>query len=388
MNAETGPMIGAQEYGERLRALRDAVSVLDLDTFLVWDKESIFYLTGAAYENLERPFFILVRPAQGDLLLVPELERAHMHKVPNISDVRSYFEFPAAPGEGWADLLGSLLSSSKTVGVEPSLPVDIYRTLTRILHDVSVHDLITDLRLVKSDAEVAMIRRAALYADMAVQRLLSVSRYGASVGEVVAQTAPVAGKLAQDLGADWDPLTTSMLTAPWAAPRSSQPHAIPRPDDLLKDGPHVALNLTRALGYSAECERTFFTSVPSPREHELFRTMLQARAVAFQLVRPGVPCADIDAAVYTFLDSQGLAAPQVRLHRTGHGFGLSAHEGPWVAAGSEHTLAANMIISVEPGIYLPEIGGVRHSDTVLVTEDGYELLTRTPTALDDLILSR
>lgn len=388
MDAEGGPTISAQEYRQRLQSARDAVAALELDTFLVWDKESIFYLTGAVYENLERPFFILVRPARGDLLLVPELEREHMHKVPNITDVRSYFEFPAATGEGWEDLLATVLAPSDAVALEPSLPVDIYRRLSAICPNLSVHDLITELRLVKSDAEVAMIRRAARYADMAIQRLLDVSRYGASVAEVVAQMAPVAGKLVQDLGTEWDPLTTSMLTAPWAAPRSAQPHAIPRPDDLLKGGPHVALNLTRAQGYSAECERTFFTSAPSLREKELFTTMLQARDVAFHMVRPGVPCADIDAAVYDFLDSRGYAAPEVRLHRTGHGFGLSAHEGPWIAAGSEHVLAENMVISVEPGIYLPEIGGVRHSDTVLVTKDGYERLTRTLTALEDLTLAR
>ena len=74
------------------------------------------------------------------------------------------------------------------------------------------------------------------------------------------------------------------------------------------------------------------------------------------------------------------------LHRTGHGFGLGSHEGPWVAEGSSDVLAENMLISVEPGIYLPGVGGVRHSDTVLVTADGYERLTVFPTELESLSL--
>jgi Xaa-Pro dipeptidase len=72
------------------------------------------------------------------------------------------------------------------------------------------------------------------------------------------------------------------------------------------------------------------------------------------------------------------------LHRTGHGFGLSNHEGPWVADGSPEVLAENMLISIEPGIYIPNLGGFRHSDTVLVTADGYECLTHFPADLDSL----
>ena len=73
------------------------------------------------------------------------------------------------------------------------------------------------------------------------------------------------------------------------------------------------------------------------------------------------------------------------LHRTGHGFGLGNHEGPWVAEGSDEVLQENMIISVEPGIYISKTGGVRHSDTVLVTKDGHDLLTHYPSDLKDLI---
>lgn len=381
-------MIAAGEYQQRLMALNGTVATAGLDVFLVWDKESIFYLTGAPYENLERPFFVLVRPGKDDVLLVPQLELEHMRKVPNIRDVRSYFEFPAPSGEGWQDVLATLCRPSDAIGVEPSLPIDLYVMVSSLCPNLSVHNLISDMRLVKSDAEVTMIRRAARYADMAIQRLLDASRYGVSVAEMVAQTAPLAGKLAQDLGAEWDPLTTSMLTAPWAAPRSAQPHSIPKPSDLLQGGPHVGLNLTRILGYSAECERTFFTKTPPEEERELFGLMLRARDVGFRMVRPGASCAEIDATVNAFLASNGYSAPDVRLHRTGHGFGLSAHEGPWIAVGSGHVLAENMVISIEPGIYLPEIGGFRHSDTVLVTSDGYETLTHVPTSLAELTLAR
>ena len=76
----------------------------------------------------------------------------------------------------------------------------------------------------------------------------------------------------------------------------------------------------------------------------------------------------------------------MRLHRTGHGFGLGNHEAPWVAEGSPDILAENMVISIEPGIYMKGIGGLRHSDTVLVTKDGCELLTHLPTDIESLTI--
>ena len=112
--------------------------------------------------------------------------------------------------------------------------------------------------------------------------------------------------------------------------------------------------------------------------------MTEARSRAFAMIKPGAKCADIDAVANGFLREKGYGGRL--LHRTGHGFGLGNHEGPWVAVGSDEVLKENMIISVEPGIYLPGIGGVRHSDTVLVTGSGYELLTHYPIDLESLVI--
>jgi Xaa-Pro aminopeptidase len=112
--------------------------------------------------------------------------------------------------------------------------------------------------------------------------------------------------------------------------------------------------------------------------------MQEARRRAYAVVRPGTPCAEVDLAAKRCLQDEGFG-PYL-LHRTGHGFGLGNHEAPWVAEGSTEILAENMLISVEPGIYLPGVGGIRHSDTTLVTRDGYENLTRFPSDLDSMTL--
>ena len=104
------------------------------------------------------------------------------------------------------------------------------------------------------------------------------------------------------------------------------------------------------------------------------------------MVRPGARCGDIDAATRDFFASKGYGDRII--HRTGHGIGLGNHERPWISAGSDDALEEHMVISVEPAIYFPELGGFRHSDTVLVTKGGYEILTKYPSDLESLIVRR
>jgi Xaa-Pro dipeptidase len=140
-------------------------------------------------------------------------------------------------------------------------------------------------------------------------------------------------------------------------------------------------------GYSAESERTYFTAPPSAKAKSAFAAMMEARRRALVMIRPGVSCCELDSTVSAFLAEEGFAGEEMRLHRMGHGIGLGTHEGPWLAEGSADRLEANMVISIEPGIYLKDIGGFRHSDTVLVTEGGYELLTHYPTEMESLVVT-
>lgn len=377
--------IKAAEYVARLDKLQRLIARKGLEIFIVSCRDSIYYLTGAGYEPLERPFFLLVRPEGAPTLIAPMLDLAHMQKGVNISADHSiaYWEYPAPAGRGWPDILKNELSRFSAIGVEPGLTLEIFDEI-RDLRPRAV-PLIEELRLIKSPAEIEMIRRAARYADLAMSRMLKTAYYGALAIEGFAETGKVTRAMIRDV-ANYDPVNSSVLMAPWAAPRSAQPHSIPAFDDVLKDGPHVALVLTRVNGYSAEVERTFFTAPPDSWSIAAFKAMEEARRRMFAMIRPGQRCDEIDYAVNRFLAEEGFEGEAMRLHRTGHGFGLGAHEAPWIAEGSDHVLAENMVISNEPGIYRAGVGGVRHSDTVLVTRDGYECLTKYPVGLQELTL--
>jgi Xaa-Pro dipeptidase len=374
-------MITNQEYLDRVAKLKKQVAAAGLDAFVVSGTDSIYYLTGISYIPFERPFFIIVKPGSPASLLVPALEKVHL-KGPNVDIVHSYWDYPSPAGQGWVERLHELLSGAKVVGVEPTLPLEIYERLKGF--SVAVKPLVEQLRLVKSPAEIDMIRQAAKYADLAVQKVIAAAYYGVSDLELFSQSRAVQMQIMKDT--EYAILTTSILCGAWPGPLSAQPHGVPTLADRLKDGSHIALAAMRVNGYSAECERTFFTTGPSKDLQEAFAVMVEARKRAFAMVKPGAACSAIDKAANGYLREKGYG--DRLLHRTGHGFGLSVHEGPWVAEGSEEVLAENMLVSVEPGIYLPGIGGVRHSDTVLVTRDGYETLTHYATDIRSLIIIR
>lgn len=376
-----------REFQQRADNAARALQRAGVAQYVVTDSENIFYLTGATFEALERPFFLILDSQGSRTLIVPMLELDHLGKAWGISEdnALSYREFPAPAGCGWQDVLlgGTRLKSG--FAFDSSTPHAVASAL--ISAGGEAMDLIGPLRLIKSPLEIELVERAARYADWGVEQILRNVYAGALAVMSFVPTQHLQRKIIRETP-DWDALATKIICGAWPAPLSAEPHSIPRLDMTLGAGPHVAMVLTRVNGYAAESERTFFTVPPTSAERERFALMEQARRIAFDMVRPGVECAAIDEAVNAFLDCAGFADFRTRLHRCGHGFGLGNHEPPWIATGSTHVLQENMLISIEPGLYEHGKGGYRHSDTVLVTADGYRCLTQAPCTLERLTLPR
>ena len=344
-------------YLTRMGNLQRKIREENLDAFLVTAQDSIYYLTGASYKPIERPFFIVVYPDSEPDLVVPELERAHMGKAEGFHEVKSYFDYPAAPGENWYDKVNALVGGVSRLGVEPSATAEITSKLWA--RDIVPYGLINELRLIKTEDEITCIRTAASTADKGMALLVKSLYSGISVIELFSLSRGLQMDVVKT--GNYDPLDSEFLTVGWPAPKSAQPHSVPGLGDRLRGGPLALMCLLRINGYAAECERTVFLGPPSACDAELFHHMEKARELAFSMVRPGTPCADIDQATRDYFDGQGLSG--YILHRTGHGFGLGNHEAPWLSAGSKDVLEKNMVISIEPALYLPDRGGFRHSRT-------------------------
>ncbi len=374
-------MLLKQELIERLKRLQQMMSVHGLDSYVISSEENVWYLTNVTYKPEERPFFIIVPAKEKPILIVPKMEEKHLSKVIIDSKIISYWEYPSPVGGNWYDILQNTLKRYKRIGTETYIKSNI---LSKIYATEVVHvDLVDEIRKVKSPFELNLIKKTANLSDESMEKIFKNAYMGASVLEAFSLSKSIQTKMIKNK--TFDPITTSLLTAVWPSPISSMPHSIPNLDDRLISGPNIAMSYLRINGYAAECERTFFLGKPKKEEEDYFKHMMNARNQALHILKAGVKASDIDAEAKNYLIKSGFKSNL--LHRTGHGIGLRNHEGPWIAEGNDEILKENMVISIEPGIYFEGVGGYRHSDTVLVKKDGYELLTKFPVELEDVTIT-
>jgi len=372
-----------EELAERLAKVRAGMQRVALDFYVSFNPVNIYYLTNFANYVHERPFLLVIPKDGAPTVVAPRLEVSHVRARARCDlEYATYYEYPAPSGENWFDAYQRLLDDHASVGVESVLPIAI---ADRTPGDKTVVDVIDDARLVKTPYEVGRNVHACEVVTFGHSMLLEVCRLGVLEGAIYGQVSrAMMGKILKDIPAA-NIMVCSAKGAVWPPSISHDPHRIPSlAMPMEHGGPHVSIVVAQVDGYGVELERTFFLgSVPDWAEAP-FEAMLQARALAFQLARPGAVLSDIDQAVRDLIEQRGFG--DHILHRTGHGFGITGHEGPYVAVGDDRELQAGMLISIEPGIYLPGQGGFRHSDTVLLTETGCVSLTHAPDLLDELTL--
>jgi Xaa-Pro dipeptidase len=166
--------------------------------------------------------------------------------------------------------------------------------------------------------------------------------------------------------------------------RSSWAHAIAHNIEFKVGDVLVTETGAPVWGYNAELERAMVIGPPTDEMRRLFEHTVAAQQAAFVAFRPGVTCADVDGAVMTYFEQHDLL-PYWRQH-TGHAIGLRNHEAPFLDVGDHTAVEPGMVFTIEPGVYDANVGGFRHSDTVVVTDDGIEILTDYPSDLESLTL--
>lgn len=385
MNSEPAPLWSPptqEEMQLRLDKVRVLMAREELDYYVAAGTDNIYYLTNFAYTPWERPFFLIIPAHRRPYLVVPLLELNHAEeRVVLDLDIRTYAEYPAPADNSFAAALKDLLPEDQRVGLESSLSLAVERVMPgrRVVVDV-----VDEARLVKTPYEIGRIAYTSMVLDEGWAEVVKALKVGAGVRSLAgAGGRAMMARISRDMP-HLNALVSRLNLMVWPGALSAQPHSVPGLQEVLSEGgPHVVILGGRADGYAAELERTFFLNEVPHEAEEPFEVMLEARTRAFELVKPGVRAAEVDAAVLDLLRKRGY---QDRvLHRTGHGLGVTAHEPPWIAVGGGHVLEEGMVISIEPGVYLPGMGGFRHSDTVLVTQRGCLALTQSPDLLDDLI---
>jgi len=232
----------------------------------------------------------------------------------------------------------------------------------------SADGLVESLRMVKDDAEIEALARACRIADEALAEVLPQVRPGMTENEVAARLEFVM-RLRGSEGASFETIAAS-------GPRSAMPHATAS-GRQLQEGDLLTLDFGAVCeGYHSDITRTFVLGRPSPQQREVYELVRNAQALGVEAVRPGVTGAALDALVREKIAAAGHG--EHFGHSLGHGVGLAVHEAPRLKDTDETVLRPGMVVTVEPGVYIPGWGGIRIEDSVLVTAEGHRVLTGAP----------
>ena len=393
--------INEAEYKRRIERVRKFLMKRKLDAFYLTNSTSIFYLTGYSFIATERPAALII-PVDGKITFMgPLLEKDHIPlKTRIIEDVKTYMDYPGEkhPIEYFAEFLRDMGLAKKRIGIDNkagATGIWGYKgpPITKKLRGskfVDMKDFVSSMRLIKSEDEIGLIKESAKWANLAHTLLQEYTAEGLWDVEIaLAASYEVSALMKKALGPFYEPKRRSSPVSVGfrgqIGEMSAIPHAIATKRMIRKGNVIITGAGADVGGYSCELERTMIVGKPTSKQKRYFNVMVKAQEAAFKTFKPRVKCSEIDKATIKVFKKADLM--HLVKHHTGHGLGLEGHEPPWLDIGSEKPLRTGIVVSCEPGIYETGFAGFRHSDTVLITNDGSEIITYYPRNLDALTIS-
>ena len=344
---------------DRTQKLIGAMAEKGLKAAWMLSPENIRYLTGFAGEGS------LFVSEEGAIILTDfrYIEQA-ARESPNVPVVRTTGDLKAE------EALGNLLEERglKSVAIERNLvTLDTFDRLPKGVEYPSLSGIPERMRRVKDESELDLIRKASRIACRAFDEMLSVIRAGMTEKEVAIEL----NNRMLRLGSEKEAFSTIAC----AGINGALPHAVPT-DHVLAEGELLTLDFgAQVNGYKTDMTRTVAIGKVSDGLKAVYDAVLTAQGMALDAIRAGVSCREVDKIARDYLDAR---YPGAFGHGLGHSVGLFIHEGPQLSAKSEDVLEAGQIMTVEPGVYIPGLGGCRIEDIVVITATGYENLIDAP----------
>jgi Xaa-Pro aminopeptidase len=394
MEPATG--IPPSELEARRERVLEHIRRQNLSGYVLFDEKYIQYFTRFNFLATERPVAV-VASSRDMAVFVPEFEVERVRDETAFERVESYPEYPGK--ERPMRILGKVLVD---MGITGSLGADSdgypgilgYQgpSLSEVTEGrvVLLGPFIESMMARKSEAEVALIRESARWCGLAHELLQRYTRPGVTEAEASLQAGHEATlAMLEALGPSYDGQQASSdgATAGYRGQigkKSAWAHALSHNIEFREGDVLVTETGAPVWGYNAELERAMIIGTPTDEMRRLFDHMVAARDVALGTLRPGVTCADVDGAVLRYFEDNDLL-PYWKQH-TGHAIGLRNHEAPFLDVGDFTRIEPGMVFTIEPGVYSDAVGGFRHSDTMVVTPDGYDVLTSYPRDLESLVI--
>lgn len=375
---------------KRVSKLRETLKNRNLDAAIVFNFENQYYFSGLKAITYSRPIILVVEKNKQSLI-IPKVEENHAEEKTAVDSLYVYHEVKGSHNEStdykklFNDVLSKLSSNSK-IGIEfGSLPTDFTMDIQNQGFEIQdIQQDIVNLRAIKSDEEIEAIKKSGELVSGALKNTLENSSVNTSEVEI-----DYFGNqfLFDEISKKYTNSTLDyFVMSPSGIERTNMPHVFSNTrkleqGDIIIHSRQVGLN-----GYRAECERTYFVREPSERQKEIFNVMLRAHNAALDFIKVGVTAKEVNEAALKVIRQADLE--KYVSHRTGHGIGIGQHEEPYLRFDNDLELKAGMVFCIEPGIYIPGIGGFRHSDTVVLTDEGTEIITEYPRELEHLIFDK
>ncbi|SFQ15648.1 M24 family metallopeptidase [Salibacterium halotolerans] len=381
--------IPAEKVRERLHALRSRMEKKHIQTVILWDPDNQYYFSGFKAISYSRPIVYWIYEQQ-TAYIIPELEDLHAEENAYTDSFHVYHERynKGSNDTSFLDpfirLLQNLPSDTR-IGVEYEvMPAYVYQAVLDHGHDVvDIGEDIIDLRSVKDEEEIKWLDEAGRLSDVALDASFRHLKTGMSELEFDSYGdqafLQAASEKYPEVVVGYENWTCSGIR------RSAMPHLHSSTRTFESGDPVVHSRQVWINGYRAENERTFlFKDQATEEQKKLLKLAVDAQQAGMQAVKPGVRACDVDLAAYEVIKEAGFE--DYIDHRIGHGLGLSEHEEPYLRFDNERILKEGMVYTIEPGIYVPGVGGFRHSDTVIVTADGSRSITHYPRSYEEMLI--
>jgi Xaa-Pro dipeptidase len=381
------------EHQQRTDELLRLAQTDGYDAVVLFGSLNIQYISGMYHLPTERPVVLGITEKQTSIV-VPRLEQEHAERESfYIDDVHVYSEYPQGrPMQRVASMCESLGISDGTIAVDsdgsstrngydgPALSDVVSGT-------VETEDYITTMREQKSQSEIELIREASTWATLGHRLLQERIEPGRRPIVVSTEVEAEASKTMLDtLGDRYEMMD-------WSAPMmckfttgevTTRPHSVDQTTRIQSGDTIVTIVKPHIGGYTTELERTLIVGEPSEEQHHYFEIMRESQEIAIEAISPGTEYSAVEQEVLEYYDEQGVT--EYVQHHIGHNIGLEGHERPFLDREYEGKIQPGELYTVEPGFYIPDVGGFRHSDTIVVTEDGTKMLTNYPREISELII--
>ena len=354
----------------RQEKLKNAIKKAGLDAIVINPSPSLNYLTGMQFHMSERPV-ILIFPAVGfPAIVLPELETAKIQEPSFQLQGFPYGEDPSSWPKVFEDAFRFVGYSDANVGYEQNalrlLEFNLLKQAVPNSTFSTADEVIASLRMYKDTAEINAMRKAVSVAEAALMATLPKIKIGKTELDIARELTLQLLNHGSNPRLPFFPIVSG-------GPNSANPHAAPS-DRRLTGGDMLVIDYgANVNGYLSDITRTFAIGDVDPVFNKIAQIVLEANQAGHAAAKPGVPLGDVDKAAREVIEAAGYG--KYFIHRTGHGLGLEGHEEPYIRSDNRNLIEPGMTFTIEPGIYIPDRGGIRIEDDVFITKNGCESLT-------------